>query len=116
MKKACRLLKSADFKAVLDQRHCLGKNESVSVFYAPNTLKHARIGISVSTKVGNAVVRGRVRRQLRAQINLCEVLSHAIDVVIIAHSGYLNRSFDENTKILNNMFTRFSNLNKGEKA
>ena len=116
MKKACRLTRSEDFKKVLDQRHCAGKNDSVSVFYASNQLGHARVGLSVSTKIGNAVVRARVRRQLRAQINLCAILDKPFDLVIIAHPGYLSKSFQENTEILNVMFKRFSNPIKGEKA
>ncbi len=116
MKKSCRLTESNDFKKVLDQRHCAGKNESVSVFYAPNSLTHARIGVSVSTKVGNAICRVRVRRQLRAQINLCDVLGKPYDIVIIAHSGYLKKTFQENTEILNKVFHRLADPSKGEKA
>ena len=116
MKKSCRLTESGDFKKVLDQRHCAGKNESVSVFYAPNSLTHARIGISVSTKLGDAVMRVRVRRQLRAQINLCDVLKKSYDIVIIARPGYLTKTFQENTEILNKIFLHLGNPPKGEKA
>lgn len=116
MKKYLRLTKSEDFKKVLDQRHCAGKNAAISVFYAANDLPHARIGISVSTKVGNAVVRVRIRRQLRAQINLCEILEKPYDVVIIAHPGYLKKSFWENAEILKEVFLRIDNPKRGEKA
>lgn len=116
MKKNCRLTKSEDFKTVLDQRHCAGKNESVSVFYAPNTLTHARIGISVSNKVGNAVVRARVRRQIRAQINECEILGKPFDVVIIARPGYIQKTYLENLGFLKKAFVRLSVPLKGEQA
>lgn len=100
MKKEYRLLKSEDFKKVLDQRHLAAKNSSVSIFYATNKLPHARIGISVSTKVGNAVTRVKTRRQIRAQINLCSILDKSVDLVIIAHNGYLKRDFQENLNII----------------
>ncbi len=117
MKKSYRLLKSQNFKSVLDQRHCAGKNSSVSVFYASNDeMKHARIGVSVSSKIGNAVTRVRVRRQLRAQINLLNVLDLPFDVVIIAHSGYLAKTFEENTEILRNCFSHICAPSKGEQA
>jgi len=116
MKKNLRLTKSEDFNKVLDQRHCAGKNEAVSVFYASNQLTHARIGISVSTKVGNAVVRVRTRRQIRAQINLCDILDQPYDIVIIAHSGYLKKSFQENTEILKEIFSHMTCPKRGEKA
>ena len=115
MEKEYRLTKSQDFKTVLDQRHCAGKNSSVSVFYSENNDLHARIGISVSNKIGNAVTRVRVRRQIRAQINLTDVLSKPYDIVIIARSGYLEKTFQENTEILKKFFLRLGSPLKGEK-
>ncbi len=115
MEKEYRLVKSQDFKTVLDQRHCAGKNSSISVFYAENKSQHARVGISVSNKIGNAVTRVKVRRQIRAQINLTDVLSKPYDIVIIAHSGYLQKTFQENTKLLEKCFEKLSSPTKGEK-
>lgn len=115
MQKEYRITKSNDFKIVLDQRHCAGKNSSVSVFFAENKCSHAHIGISVSNKIGNAVTRVRVRRQIRAQINLTDVLNKPYDIVIIAHSGYLEKTFQENTEILKKCFLRLSSPIKGEK-
>ena len=37
----------------------------IAVFAAPSELKHCRFGLSISRKVGNAVRRNRLRRQLR---------------------------------------------------
>ncbi len=116
MKKEFRLRKASDFKAVLDQRHPAEKNRSVSVFYAPNTLAHVRIGISVSSKLGDAVTRVRIRRQIRAQINETDVLTKPFDIVIIARPGYLENSYQENLAILKDAFTRLSLPQKGEKA
>lgn len=115
MEKEFRITRSEDFKKVLDQRHCAGKNSSVSVFYAENKDSHAHIGISVSNKLGNAVTRVRVRRQIRAQINLTGVLDKPYDIVIIAHLGYLEKSFQENTEILRSCFLRLGSPSKGEK-
>jgi ribonuclease P protein component len=106
MKKQFRLKKSEDFKKVLDKRHCAGKNDSISVFYSPNEIDHARIGISVSSKVGNAVTRATIRRQIRAQINLTDIIKQSYDIVIIARKGYLEKTFQENTKLLENCFSR----------
>ena len=35
------------------------------LYLAPNDLERARVGVTVSGRVGNAVVRNRVRRRLR---------------------------------------------------
>lgn len=114
MEKEYRITKSSDFKKVLDHRCIADKNSSFSVFYAVNQTSHVHIGISVSNKIGNAVTRVRIRRQIRAQINLLDILDKPFDIVIIVHSGYLEKSFEENTNILKRAFNRMS-LSKGEK-
>lgn len=47
------------------RRKCSAGNSELVVYVAPNNLEHARLGIIVSRKVGNAVARARVRRQIR---------------------------------------------------
>lgn len=85
---------------MLDQRQVAGKCDSFSVFYTPNQLNHVRIGISVSSKIGNAVVRARIRRQIRAMVNLLDVLHKPYDIVIIARNGFQKKTFTENSMLL----------------
>lgn len=114
MVKLYRLRKSEDFKKVLDHRHNTLRSDSVSVFVSENDLGHARIGISTSTKLGNAVVRVRIRRQIRAQINLTDVLSTPYDIVILVRKGYLDHSFQENLQTLEKAFRSLRKSSKGE--
>jgi len=56
----------------------------------------ARVGFTVSRKVGNAVARNRVRRRLRAAVDRV-VAAHARgeqDYVVIGRAGTLRRPFD----------------------
>ncbi len=96
MIKRYRLRKSGDFKAVLDSRQCLLRKDNMSVFHKKNEEGHVRIGLSVSSKLGNAVLRTRIKRQIRAQVHLLQFYDLAEDIVIILRKGYLEKSFEEN--------------------
>jgi ribonuclease P protein component len=51
----------------------------------PNQLEYSRYGISVSKRVGKAVVRNRVKRVLREILRLTP-LEGGLDIIIIARS------------------------------
>ena len=61
-----------------------------------NGLNHPRLGLSVSKKVGNAVVRNRVRRRLREVFNasLADV-PEGLDLVVSARPSAAQASFED---------------------
>ena len=59
-----------------------------------------RFGFSVGKKVGNAVTRNRVKRQIKAIVSQNDY-QNDFDCIIIVGKGILNRSFSEMSENLN---------------
>ena len=94
-------IKASDDFATTIKKGKAQRNQSFVIHYRPNEFNYTRVGISVSSKLGNAVVRNLVKRQIRSMCDtLIEYNSQSLDIVIIAKSNFLNRSFDDNKQLL----------------
>jgi len=67
MRRAQRLRRPADFQRVRAQRRSWG-HPLLVLYVAPNDGQPTRLGISVGRRVGNAVVRNRVKRRVREAV------------------------------------------------
>ena len=74
-----------------------GHANSFLVFYArKNHTGRNRVGITVSKKLGGAVIRNRVRRRLREAYRLNEGLfDRGWDIVVVARSRCIGAPFDK---------------------
>ena len=77
-----------------------GYANSFLVLYAKkNRLNTNRVGVTVSKKLGGAVVRNRVRRRLREVYRLQESLfSPGWDIVVVARSRCISADFEKLTR------------------
>ena len=80
--------------------HTSGFADGYLVLYArKNRLDTNRVGITVSKKLGHAVVRNRIRRRLREVYRLNEHrFQPGWDIVVVARSRAVDASFQRLTK------------------
>lgn len=90
-----RLKKTEDFSKVYKHGRSRA-NEYLVLYVLPNSLSVNRLGISVSRKVGNSVVRHRVKRLIRESYRLEEsAYSKGFDLVVIARAKAKGAAFCE---------------------
>lgn len=96
MKVINRIKKSDDFLLTIKKGKAY-RSESFTVHINSNGLGYTRIGLSVSSKIGNAVTRNRIKRQVRAMCDsLLNYSEQSIDIVIVVRKPYLNFDFNDN--------------------
>ena len=95
--KSLRLLKPAEFKHVFEKRQS-AHNAHFGIYAAKNTLGHARVGLVVSKKVSKkAVIRNRIKRQVRESFRLQQNDFGAIDFVVVAKAPLSAIAFESLT-------------------
>jgi ribonuclease P protein component len=106
--KAARLRKRNEFLAVQQGRASVQVSAACLLALAlPNGTTTARLGLTVSSKVGNAVVRNRIRRHLREVFRTrIQELPKGIDVVLIARTSAAHASRDDLAKAFGQVSSR----------
>lgn len=95
MKFSESLKKNSDFKNVYTHGKSYA-NKYLIMYVLENDMGINRIGISVSKKVGNSVVRHRVTRLIRESYRLHEnIFNSSLDIVIVARKSTFDVGFTE---------------------
>lgn len=105
LSKPNRLRKNKEFNYIYKKGSVLGC-EYFTVHYVDTYLKYPRFGFSISTKVGNSVVRSRVKRLLSEAVRKVIDSVKIKNYVITAKPEIVGKSLDEICFKLNKVLVR----------
>ena len=107
MQRAQRLRRAAEFRHVREHAGRGLAHPLLVLYRAPNDLGQTRVGITVSGRVGTAVVRNRARRRLREAVRLrLERLAPGSDIVLVARPAIARATWDDIGHALDGVFVR----------
>ena len=87
MKKFPSIKKNSDFQRVYKTARSYA-NKQLVMYVKKSDIPNNRIGISVSKKVGNSVVRHHVTRLIRESFRLNEnTLKQGLDIIVVARAS-----------------------------
>ena len=105
MKKIRTVRKKEEFTEIIKGRHCVS-NQELAFYYRPKTEADNRVGISVTTKLGNAVARNKAKRQLRAMIDEIFDWREDFDAIIVIKPSFRDRDYETNKKNLESCYKK----------
>ena len=92
------LKKNEDFKKVYDKGNSYANRELI-MYISKNGTDTKRLGVSVSKKVGNSIVRHRLARLVREAFRLnTNHIPDGIDVVVVVKAGLKDKGYTETCK------------------
>ena len=93
MKKINIVKKNRDFSRIIKNNRPIKSNLFV-IYLEKNTNDIYKFGISASKKVGNAVTRNRVKRQIKSILDK-NTYKNNFNCIIIIKKDIIDKSFDE---------------------
>lgn len=113
MSKMITLKNSREFGSVYNTKDSVA-NKYLVMYLRANSLNYNRLGISVSKKVGNSVVRHRVTRLIREAYRLnMNYIVKGYDIVFVARIEAKGKGYNDIESAMNHLF-RLKKLHKEE--
>ncbi len=98
MRKAYRVKSEKDFQKVFHDGVSKANRQFVVYTLPKKEQKHFRVGISVGTRLGNAVIRNKIKRRIRhalMELDKEYTFDHALDFIVIARKPVNQMEYHE---------------------
>ena len=105
MKKNRTIKKKEEFTAIIQKRNIVSE-PALAFYYLPKQEPENRVGISITTKLGNAVERNKAKRQLREMIEEVFDWQESFDSVIVIKAAFKDFSYLDNKKCLERCYKK----------
>ena len=104
MKKTWRIKKNIEFQEVFKKGASFANRQLVIYYLHKEQQEHYRIGLSVSKKIGNAVVRNQIKRYIRQAFAELDIrVKNEYDIIIIARQPVKDLDFHQTKKSVNHL-------------
>ena len=112
MKKINIIRKNDDFARIIKTNNPY-KTIPYIIYIERDTNNLYHFGISVSKKIGNAVTRNKIKRQIKNIIDKKDY-KNTFNCIIIVRKNFLNNSFSKNENILLEVFEKYNLFREGK--
>ena len=105
MKKKYSLKRNEEIAKIVHSRKFY-RNDIFVVYFTKNEQQNSRVCISVSKKIGHAVTRNKIKRQIREMVTDIFNFEIKIDFVIVVKNKYLEEEFSSNKSKLQELYLK----------
>lgn len=105
MKKKYRVKKSQEFEKIIKYKKFYA-DPSIVLYIKEKNEDHSRVGITVKKKVGNAVVRNKVKRQVRMMVQEIYDFNENFDSILLIKEKFVKNDYLTNKNILERLYKK----------
>ncbi len=105
MKKQFRIKKSQEFEMIIKNKKFFA-DPSVVLYTKTKGESKSRVGITVKKKIGNAVVRNKVKRQVRMMISEIYDFNENFDSILLIKENFIKNDYFTNKKTIERLYKR----------
>lgn len=103
MKKQYRIKKADEFTKIMKNKK-YAYTKGIVVYKKEKREEVPRVGITVKKKIGNAVIRNKVKRQVRMMVKEIYSFDEDFDLIILIKEDFLNNTYKNNKNNLERLY------------